>query len=224
MAKPVYMAGNFDGSGHLAEYLAHFDLCRQANGWNNEQAGVFLGLSLTGIARRLLAGIKPATEGGYRKLREALVARFQPENQGALYKAVLRARERGKNECLQALAEDIERLTRLAYPKADVSTIDVMAKDRFVESLKDPQLQYWVHQGKGETLLDAVQSALHGEACLRPSGGSQTVRAANSTVAERMDADGRGDAEGPGGGRGLPQGHGNTGVQQIQWTLESTTR
>ena len=188
LAKPVYMPGKFDGAGHLTEYLAHFDLCRRANGWNHEQAGVFLGLSLTGVARRLLAGIEPATEGGYLQLREALVARFQPDNQGGTYKAILRNKERAPGECLQSYAEEIERCTRLAYPRADMETVGVMAKDRFIESLKDQQLQYWVYQAMPETLREAVQSALHAEACMQPFKAAPKARAAGTTMAEQMAA------------------------------------
>ena len=188
VTKPVYTPDKYDGSGYLGEYLAHFDMCRCANGWSNAQAGLFLGLSLTGKARRLLTGKETASAEGYMHLRAALVARFQPTNQSSMYKALLRTKDRAKGDCLQSHAEDIERLTRLAYPNADVNTIDVMAKDRFVESLKDAQLQQWVHQGKPDTLTDAVQSALHAEACLRPHGKVETARAVNSTVAEAMDA------------------------------------
>ena len=186
MAKPVIMPGKYDGSGHLTEYLAHFDLCRRANGWDHEQAGVFLGLSLTGIARRLLSGIDPGTEGGYLQLRAALVARFQPDNQGGTYKAILRTKERGQGECLQAYAEEIERYTRLAYPRADIDTVAVMAKDRFIEGLKDQQMQFWIYQTNPESLRDAVQTALHAEACMQPFKSAPKARAANSTMAEQL--------------------------------------
>ena len=68
----------------------------KVNGWSPAEAGMFLGLSLAGPARRLLAGIKPATEKGYRQLREALELRFEPPNQ--TYKALLRTRGRKEGE------------------------------------------------------------------------------------------------------------------------------
>lgn len=188
MEKPVVMPGKFDGTGHLTEYLAHFELCRQASGWDDAKAGVFLGLSLTGGARRLLTGIEPASEKGFLHLKNALIARFQPPNQAAMYKALLRSKERGKGECLQAHAEEVERYTRLAYPQADMATVDVMAKDRFVESLRDQQLQLWIHQSTAATLLEAVQVGLHAEACMRPYGGAQIVRATGQTMGEEMSS------------------------------------
>ena len=186
MEKPVFMPSKYDGQAHLAEYLAHFDLCRIASQWDDRKAGVFLGLSLTGVARRILSGIDPTT-CGFEKLRAALVARFQPPNQAAMYKAMLRSKERGKGECLQTHAEEIERYTRLAYPQADIATVDVMAKDKFIDSLKDQQLQFWIHQSQAKSLLDAVQVGLHAEACMRPHGNSQIVRATAQTMGENLE-------------------------------------
>ena len=74
-----------------------------------------------------------------------------------MYKAALHNQERAKGSCLQAHAENVERHTRMAYPKADLSTINFMAKDRCIDSLKDQQLKYLVYQGNPETLVNAVQ-------------------------------------------------------------------
>ena len=213
MAKPIFTPGKYDGTGHLTEYLAHFDLCRRANGWDMEQAGVFLGLSLMGVARRLLEAVEPAMEGGYLALRRALEDRFQPKNQGAMYKAILRAKERLPGECLQAHAEDIERYTRLAYPKADLMTIDVMAKDRFIESLRDTQLQYWIFQSKPETIRQAVQVALEAEACMRPQGHPAKARVAGATMAEQLAELASVVKAGSGGRSQVPEGLGSGGDQ-----------
>ena len=138
------------------------------------------------MARRILGAVSPGRDGGYEALREALEDRFQPVNQGAMYKAMLKSKERGPGECLQAHSEEIERYTRLAYPKADLSTVNIMAKDRFIDSLQDTQLQYWILQSHPDTLRDAVQCGLEAEACMRPLQQSQKARVAGSTMAEEL--------------------------------------
>ena len=105
-----------------------------------------------------------------------------------MYKAMLRGKERSNSECLQNHAEEIERYTRLSYPKADMGTISTMAKDRFIESLRDKELQHWIFHSKPETLTEAVQATLEAEACLRPNGYSQKARVADATLAEQMAA------------------------------------
>ena len=191
--KPVVMPGKFDGTTDLGEYLSHFDLCIMANQWEVEQAGMFLGLSLTGVARRLLAGLEPASETGYWELREALERRFQPRNQVEMYKALMRNRDRKGGESLQCYAEDILRLTRLAYPVADASTTDSMARDRFVEGLGDQRLRHWIFQSKPASMEDAVAYSVEADAFLQSDReGDQArpaaVRATNTTMAEQIKA------------------------------------
>lgn len=189
VAKPIIVPGKYDGQTDLGEYLSHFDLCIRANGWEAPQAGMFLGLSLTGVARRLLTGLEPATEAGYWELRAALERRFQPPNQVEMYKALVRNRERRKEEPLQSFAEDVLRLTRLAYPVADAGTTDSMARDRFVEGLRDKKLRHWIFQSKPRSLEDAVANSLEAEAFLESDRGNpepQVVRATNTTMAEQL--------------------------------------
>ena len=191
MRKPIIVPGKYDGSTDLGEYLSHFDLCIRANGWTASQAGMFLGLSLTGVARRLLTDVEPATEEGYWTLRASLERRFQPPNQVEMYKALLRARKRKVDEPLQSFGEDVLRLTRLSYPVADAGTTDSMARDNFLEGLKGQQLRHFIFQSKPKCLQDAVASGLEAEAFLESDSGKSDqscVRAAGTTMGEQLQS------------------------------------
>ena len=185
-AKPVVKPTRYDGSTDLGDYLNHFDLCVKVNGWDAQQAGMFLGLSLAGPARRLLTGRTPATVAGYAELRQALVERFEPTNQEETYKAFLRTRIRKPEEGLQALQEDLMKYTRLAYPEADARTTDTLVLDRFLLCL-DPQLRQWVYQTQPRDLQQAVMTAVGAEAYLNTDRGQQPrMRAADATVNEHL--------------------------------------
>ena len=189
MAKPVVMPAKYDGSADLDEYLAHFSLCEVVNGWSAQQAGAFLGISLQGVARRLLAGINPATEKGYRHLKKALEQRFAPRNQTESFKALLRTRKRKTGETLQTLAEEVWRLVRLAYPEADATTLDSMGRDRFLESLGDIELRHWIYQSKPRSLEEAITTGVEAEAYLKVERSSgEKVRASGGTMAEELAA------------------------------------
>ena len=184
--KPVSKPTKYDGSTDLTDYLNHFDLCIGLNGWGPEEAGMFLGLSLAGPARRLLTGRKPATREGYEDLRRALIERFEPTNQEETYKAFLRTRQRRENEGLQALQEELMKYTRLAYPEADAKTTDTLVLDRFLMCL-DPRLRQWVYQSSPKNLQAAVMTAVGAEAYLKNDAEPSTkVRAADATVNERL--------------------------------------
>ena len=107
-----------------------------------------------------------------------------------MYKALMRNRERKETEPLQSFAEDVLRLTRLAYPVADAGTTDSMARDRFVEGLGDQKLRHWIFQSKPVSMEEAVAYSLEAEAFLqsdKEKAGS-VVRATNSTMAEQLKA------------------------------------
>ena len=76
----------------------------------------------------------------------------------------LKQRFRKRDEPLTELAQDINRLTRMAYPSADQGLRDTLAKDCFIESLNDVELELFVCQKEPDTLDDAVRVALKFEA------------------------------------------------------------
>lgn len=141
---------------------------------------------MTGPARRLLTGRKPATKEGYVELRRALVERYEPTNQEETYKAFLRTRERKPGEELQALEEDLTKFTRLGYPEADAKTTDTLVLDRFLLCL-EPQLRQWVYQTQPKDLQTAVMTSVVAEAYLRIAADrTLKVRAADATVTEHL--------------------------------------
>ena len=173
----------------MEEFLSHFDLCVLANGWSEKEAGTFLGISLAGIARRLLSLVTPSSAEGYKSLRAALVNRFQPTSQVESYKALLRTRTRKQGEELQNLAEEIGRLVRLSFPNADAGTVDTISKDRFVDCLDDVELRHWIYQGEPKDLAAAVQRGVQAEAYLKTERAkTQRVRGTNMTMAEEMES------------------------------------
>ena len=177
----------YDGTSDLDDYLNHFDLCAAVNGWSPTQAGAFLGVSLTGVARRLLTGLDLQGDSGYEHLRGALERRFAPRNQTESFKALLRTRTRRPEESLQDLAEDVWRMVRLAYPDADSRMLDSLGVDRFLESVQDPQLRHWVFQSKPTSLEQAVSTAVEAEAYLSVERGRRgATRVANSSMAEEL--------------------------------------
>ena len=72
----------------------------------------------------------------------------------------LKSRTRHRDETLAELAEDVERLTRLAYPGATKDMIQVLAQDQFVDALVEEDVRLRIRQNKPVTLRDALRIAL----------------------------------------------------------------
>ena len=188
--RPIVTPAQYDGTTDLAEFMSHFQLCIRANHWDNATAGMFLGLSLRGNARRLLTSVKAGDAGGFHELVGALEKRFQPRNQAESYKALLRNRDRQADEDLLTYGERLEQLVRLGYPEADAVTWNSLAKDRFLDGLRDSQLRYFILYSQARTLEEAVSVGVRAEAHLakdRESGKAHRVHATDTTMAGELE-------------------------------------
>ena len=154
----------YDGESNWQDYLVHFEMISQLNNWDDVTKAMELATSLRGVAQGVLSDMRPETRCSYRHLVSALANRFQPENQSELYRAQLKNRIRQKGESLTELAQDIKRLTRLAYPAAPLEVRDRLARDCFIDSLNDSEIEWSIFQSKPTSAEDAVRSALEYEA------------------------------------------------------------
>lgn len=154
----------YDGKTSWTDYLVQFELAAHANRWDKPTSAIRLACSLRGSAQALLSDLTPEVRYDYDRLVTTLTERFEPENQCEIYKAQMKQRTRKKDEPLPELAQDIKRLTRMAYPSAVINLRDTLSKDCFIEALNDPELELFVCQKEPERLDDAVRIALKYEA------------------------------------------------------------
>ena len=154
----------FDGKSSFKDYLGQFELAAFANKWDKQTSAIKLACSLRGSAAALLSDLTPGMKRDYDRLVKALTERFEPENQRELYKAQIKQRIRKRDEPLTELAQDIKRLTRMAYPSAFLDLRDTLSKDCFIEALNDADMELFICQKEPETLDDAVRIALKYEA------------------------------------------------------------
>ena len=66
----------YSGDEDLEEYLAHFEIVSEINGWNYDTMSLFLASSLTGTARTLLNELDMSKRRDYKSLVDALKTRF----------------------------------------------------------------------------------------------------------------------------------------------------
>ena len=146
----------FDGSSCIEAFLAKFNSCALYNGWDAEDKSAHLRASLVGGAGNLMWQNSEAT---YDELVEKLRSRYGSREQQEKFRVQLRHRKRKENESLQELAEDIERLVTLAFPKVDANTRDTLGSEAFINSLDNPALIFKVREKEPERLNEAVTLA-----------------------------------------------------------------
>ena len=156
---------SFDGKMPWEAYLAQFELVAEINRWSEAEKATHLAVSLKGAAATVLTNLTVDKRRSYATLTAALSARFGAAHQTELNRMRLKARTRGKEETLAELAEDVERLVRLAYPDATEAMVEVLAKDQFTDALPEEDTRLRIRQNKPATLKDALRIALELESC-----------------------------------------------------------
>ena len=90
----------------------------------------------------------------------ALQNRFGNTRQAELNRAQLRGRSKRSEETLPELAEDVERLTRLAYAEAAEQMVIILAKDQFIDALPDEETRLRITQSRPTSLREALETAM----------------------------------------------------------------
>lgn len=98
---------------------------------------MFLASSLRGSAQGVLADIDPLKRKDYKTLSEALNRRFGTDNRTELFRVQLKNIPKRRDQSLPELAQTIKRLSRKAYPKAQVELQEHLCRDHFIDALDD---------------------------------------------------------------------------------------
>ncbi len=132
----------------------------QINCWSEAEKATYLAVSLRGPALTVLSNMTPEHLYNFRSLVSALDARFGSAHQAELNRMHLKSRARRCDDSLAELAEDVERRTRLAYPNAAASMIELLAKDQFINAIPDDETHLKIRQSRPESLRRALEVAL----------------------------------------------------------------
>lgn len=123
----------YDGSTLWESYYAQFEIVATINNWGDFEKAAYLATSLKGPALAVLGNLAPNDRQNLDVLVGALKNRFGSGHQTELSRLKFKNRVKQKDESFPEMAEDIERLCRLAYPDAPPTLRDVLARDQFID-------------------------------------------------------------------------------------------
>lgn len=164
MTKTVQRAPPFDGRSDWEAYKTQFEMLATVNNWSEVEKATYLAVSLKGSALTVLSNIPRDNLYNYSSLVTALEARLGSSHQAELYRIKLKNRTRRRDESLAEVAEEVERLARLAYPEAQAEMLDLLAKDQFIDAITDGDMRLRLRQNHPKNLREALQTALELEA------------------------------------------------------------
>ena len=160
--KPQNFSGTSDDD--FEDYLAQFNITAEINGWNYRQKSLYLANSPTGNARSLLSELNEIQRKDYSTLVQKLSARYGSENRAEVFRAQLKSRVKGKNESIAELSQAIKKLSRQAYPNANLDVIEALALDHFIDALTDSDIRLRIREIGPKSLTEAEAMAVRLEA------------------------------------------------------------
>ena len=179
--RPIIMPELCSGEeGPFCDWLEHFEMCADLNGWKQDVRSKFLVVRLRGHAQEVYWGLEETSQQDYDKLKAALSEQLAPPGEENRYKSEFRARQQQKGETAAEVGRDIRRLARKAYPSLAIDTRDKLARDQFLDGLADASLRRCVILSHPKGLDDAIRSAVEYEIASRGPKGEQTRQETNS--------------------------------------------
>ena len=147
----------------LKDWLHHFDIVAELNGWTEAEKGAHLASSLRGNAMQILDELPPGERKDYAKVVGALRRRFDPEQRESLKKIEFRNRTMRRNESVTDYGYALSRLAKGAFPKHDYSARDDVVIEQFITGLYNDEIKKHVQYGRPKNLEEAIASAIEFE-------------------------------------------------------------
>jgi len=163
----------FDGSVPLREYLTQFDLIAQINTWPDVVKAVALASSLRGKTRAVLDGVNEIENLKFEELRSRLELHFGEEHLAQTFYTQFTNRKQKPFEELAALGADIERLSRLSYPKCTKEIRDKVACAQFIAALSNSFIKRTFQLEGVSSLRAALERAMAIKAILGNSSSEE---------------------------------------------------
>lgn len=159
----------FDGTTRLVDYLTQFDYVAVANKWNDRQKAEQLIAALRGTALDCLGCLDSEGPLTFGKVRSALKQHFSVQERPEINHLLLKNKRQTRDESLAQHAGEVRRLARLALADCPADAVDRIAKMQFIDGILDVNIQDLVRVSNPDSLQEALEKALHVEACRKAS-------------------------------------------------------
>ena len=135
--RPRIVPDRFGGKQPWVDYKVHFESCRIANKWDDEEAAVFLAASLQGPALKVLLhhGDGDRKRHQYKDLLKLLDGRFGSGQRAENFLMELRSRRQGPKETIQELGQAVRELAAFSYPEFTDTARDRLARGHFSDAI-----------------------------------------------------------------------------------------
>lgn len=178
--KPKLNAPVFDGkSASWDSYLRQFEAAAKAYQWTPSEKVLALILALRGEALDVLQAMPLEDQDNFDKVTSYFETRYGSTHLRQVHHIELKNRTQKAGESLQEFEMVIARLARKAYPSLPDGVLEELAREAFVDGLRDVETKQALRLSKSRTLVDSLAQALEFEAVKRASKNESRVREVN---------------------------------------------
>ena len=150
----------YDGQTDIGEYLTQFNLIAEINNWSYKPKSLYLASSLTGSARSLLTELTEFQKRDFDSLVELLRTRYGTRNKAEIYRSQLKSIHKHNDQSIPELAAQVKKLTRQAYPDANMELTEILALDYFIDSLDDSDIRLRLRECCQKSISEAETIAV----------------------------------------------------------------
>ena len=175
-SRPVITPDPFNGDRDWDEWIDHFEGVATVNDWSDETKLLWLRVRLIGKAQTAFKQLPTESRDTYQHCVGALRKRFEPDSKKELYLAKFQNCHKRIGEDWATFAEQLRTLSNKAYPTLGVEAKEVLALNRYLGEIEDPQISFGVKQTRPKNLDEAVATTLEMESYVKNQPGTKTVR------------------------------------------------
>lgn len=177
------MPDHFNGTGDWSEWREHFEGRATLWEWTEDKEKCkWMGASFTGRAEKRFNKLPAATRANYALLCTAMESRYGAGTDGSRWGAELQQRTRRTDESVQSYADDVERLTDLAWPALAQRERCEIAKRAFIMGLNCDVREH-VERRKPPTIELAIEAAIEEDALATRRTKAPTADMTTATTA-----------------------------------------
>ena len=147
----------------FSDWVDHFESIAKVNNWNADAKKDWVRARLTGRAAPAWKRLAEGDRDKYEHIIVALKKRFEPECRKEVFMAEFQHRSKKSTEDWASFGEDLRTLVEKAYPTLQPEAQELLALNRFLDEIKNPQLVFGVRQRTPANLdQDISNQGTHG--------------------------------------------------------------
>lgn len=189
-------ARRYNGKEPIKDYLLQFELTARRNGWTDVDKAWAVLCALDGPARGILAEFDDPAAATYGDIKKSLERRFGPTDQVDVHEQALSQLRMSNGQHIREIAQEVQKLVRLAYPYVDGPTRERFAVKYIIQAIGIKDTMFYIKEKDPKSSQDVCDLYERYQALTSDSRRPASVRGIKPYSDDARDQlDDRGAAE-----------------------------